>query len=150
MTRLILAFALLSPYSPAWAQIAIDNPWTRATPPGARVAAGYMVIRNASGQPDRLVSAVSGAAARIEMHVHEMRDGVARMREVKGYEIPAKGGFELKPGGAHLMLVDVRRAFRQGDKVPATLEFARAGKVKVEFDVLGIGATGYPAGGHRH
>ncbi len=136
----ILPFFLLLLAAPAWAQIQIENPWTRATPPGAKIGAGYMVIRNKSATPDRLVSVTSPAAARVETHIH-IRDGeVMRMREVKGYEVPPNGSFELKPGGAHLMFVDIRRAFREGEKIPATLRFERAGDVKLEFQVGRPGA----------
>ena len=130
---------------PAMGQIEVDQAWTRATAPGTKVAAGYMIIRNRSAAPDRLVGIASPAAARVETHV-TLRDGdVARMREVKGYDVPANGSFELKPGGAHLMFVDIRQPFREGERVPATLRFEKAGEVRVEFHVGRI--TGH---GHRH
>jgi copper(I)-binding protein len=81
------------------AQIQIEKPWARATAPGAAVAGGYMLIRN-QGAADRLVAAASPAAARVELHVHVNEGGVMKMREVPGYDVPAKGSFELKPGGA--------------------------------------------------
>jgi copper(I)-binding protein len=69
-----------------------------------------------------------------------------RMREVKGYEVPANGSFELKPGGAHLMLVDVRRPFREGDRIPLTLRFEKAGEIKTELVV----SRSAPPSGHMH
>ncbi|MGQ0651012.1 MAG: copper chaperone PCu(A)C, partial [Betaproteobacteria bacterium] len=87
----------------ALAQVEVERAWSRATPGAARVAVGYMVLRNQAAAPDRLVSASSPAAERVETHVHVKEGDVFRMREVKGYDIPAKGSFELKPGGAHLM-----------------------------------------------
>jgi copper(I)-binding protein len=133
----------------AFAQVQIDNPWSRATPPGTKIAAGYMTIRNKSGKPDRLVGAVSPVAARLETHVH-MKDGdVVRMREVKGYDIPANGSFELKPGGAHLMFMDIKRPFKQGEKIPVTLRFEHAGEVKTQFLVSGLGET-QPPQEHKH
>jgi copper(I)-binding protein len=65
-----------------------------------------------------------------------------RMRQVKGYEVPAKGSFELKPGGAHLMLVDIRKPFKEGDKILVTLRFEKAGEVKTEFIVNRSGPPG--------
>ena len=65
-----------------------------------------------------------------------------RMREVKGYDIPAKGSFELKPGGSHLMLVDLKRPLKEGDKVPVVLRFEKSGEVKVDFEVRPLGARG--------
>ena len=92
---------------PAWAQVRCEQPWTRATPPGAKVGAGFMLLRNA-GAADRVVGASSPAGGRVEMHV-TMREGdVMKMREVKAFEVPAGGSFELKPGGAHLMLMDLK------------------------------------------
>jgi copper(I)-binding protein len=126
---------------PVFGQVEIDKPWVRATPPGAKIAAGYMTIRNKSGTQDRLVGASSPAAGRVETHVN-IKDGeILRMREVKGYDIPAKGTFELKPGGAHLMLVDIKQPFKEGDKVPVTLRFERAGEVKVDFRVEPLAAA---------
>jgi copper(I)-binding protein len=137
-----LLLALLFPISlPALAQIEIENPWSRATAPGAKIAAGYMTIRNGSAAPDRLVGASSPLAAKVETHV-TIKDGdIMRMREVKGYEIPAKGSFELKPGGAHLMLVDIEQPLKEGDKVPVTLRFEHAGEVKVDFHVRPLAAA---------
>ena len=118
-----------------WAQVQIENAWIRPTAPGAKVAAGYMTIRNASGSPDRLVSASSPAAERIETHVTMQEGDIMRMREVKGYEIPAKGVFELKPAGAHLMFVSIKAPLAEGQKVPVTLRFEKAGEVKAQFSV---------------
>jgi periplasmic copper chaperone A len=130
-----LASLLVLLAAPAWAQVQIEQPWSRATPPGATIAAGYMVLRNPAGKPDRLVSVSSPAAARVETHVH-IRDGeVVRMREVKGYAIPAHGRLELKPGGAHLMFVDIQQPFKDGQKIPAKLRFERSGEVDVQFEV---------------
>lgn len=132
--------------APALAQVEIENAWARATPPGASIAAGYVVIRNKGATPERLVAASSPAAARVETHI-TIRDGsISRMREVKGYDIPAGGSLELKPGGAHLMFVDIKAPFKQGSKVPATLEFQHAGKVHAQFEVQGMGAMA--PGGH--
>jgi hypothetical protein len=131
---LLLASLLFVSFE-ALAQVEIDKAWSRATAPGAKVAAGYMVIRNKAASADRLIGASSPAAARMETHV-TMRDGdIMRMREVKGYDIPAGGSFELKPGGAHLMFVDIKQPFKEGERIRATLRFEKAGEVHVEFHV---------------
>lgn len=116
----------------AAAQVSVENPWTRPTPPSAKLGAGYLTVVNA-GAADRLVGASSPAAARVEMHV-TLRDGeIMRMREVKAFDLPAKGRLELKPAGAHLMFIDLKRPFKAGDKVPVTLKFDKAGEVKVDL-----------------
>lgn len=142
--------SLLLAASPALAQIRIENAWSRATPPGAKIAAGYMTIRNLSSTPDKLVSVSSPAAQRVETHVTTTEGGISRMREVKGYAIPAKGAFELKPGGAHLMLINVKAPLKEGDKVPLVLKFQRAGTKKIELQVRALGAMGDMRGMDGH
>jgi copper(I)-binding protein len=71
------------------------------------------------------------------------------MREVRGYDVPAEGSFELKPGGAHLMFVDIKRPFKEGDKLPVKLKFEKAGEVIAEFQVGGMGASAAPMQ-HKH
>jgi periplasmic copper chaperone A len=135
--------ALLSLVSTSvFSQVEISDAWSRATPPGAKVAAGYLTIRNRAASPDRLVSATSIAAARVETHSVEKQGEVMRMREVKGYEVPAKGSFELKPAGSHLMLVDIKRPLKAGERIPLVLRFQNAGEVRAELEVKALGATG--------
>jgi copper(I)-binding protein len=133
----------------AFAQMQIEKPWTRATAPGAKVGGGYMLIRNQGATADKLVSASSPAAGKVELHVHVNDGGVMKMREVPGYDVPAKGSFELKPGGAHLMFMNLKAPFKEGDKVPVTLKFEKAGEVKAEFQVGGLGGASAPAQ-HKH
>jgi copper(I)-binding protein len=108
-----------------------------------------MTIRNPGAAGDRLLSASSPAAAKVELHVHVNDNGVMRMREVKGYDVPAKGAFELKPGGAHLMFMDLKRPLKEGEKVPVKLKFAKAGEVSAEFEVGGMGSAAAPMQ-HKH
>jgi copper(I)-binding protein len=131
----------------AWAQVDIQDPWARATAPGAKVAAGYMVIRNKGASPDRLVSASTPSAARMETHVTQRDGEIMRMREVKGYDIPAGGSFELRPGGAHLMFVDIKQPFKDGERVSVTLRFEKAGEKTVEFAVRRAAPMSH---GHGH
>jgi hypothetical protein len=147
--RIALLCLILFAAFPVQAQLQIEKPWARATAPGARVAGGYMVIRNAGAAGDRLVSATSPASAKVELHVHVNDNGVMKMREVPGYEVPARGAFELKPGGAHLMFVDIKQPFREGDKVPVRLKFEKAGELSAEFHVGRLGGSAPPAA-HQH
>jgi periplasmic copper chaperone A len=140
----LIAFVFVA--LPAWAQVSVEQPWTRATPPGAKVGAGFMRLRNA-GAADRVVGASSPVAGRVEMHVTRREGDVMKMREVKSFEVPAGGSFELKPGGAHLMLVDLRRPLTKGEKVPLTLKLGKGGELKLELSVEEMGAR-QPA--HRH
>ena len=135
---------------PAQAQLHIEKPWVRATAPGAQVAGGYLVIRNQGAAADRLVSASSPAAAKVELHVHINDNGVMKMRQAAGYDVPAKGNFELKPGGAHLMFVDIKRTFKEGEKLPVTLKFEKAGELSAEFHVGRLGESAAPAAHQKH
>lgn len=130
---------LLLAASPAWAQVTVERPWSRATPPGAKVGAGFMTLKNA-GSAERVVGASSPVAGRVEMHVTVREGDVMKMREVQGFEVPAGGAFELKPGGAHLMLMDLKRPLKKGEKVPLTLKLEKGGELKLELLVEEIGA----------
>lgn len=127
---------------PACAQskgdLQIEKPWARATVPGAAVGGGYLVIRNKASAADRLISATSPASARVEIHEMSMEKDVMRMREVKSIAVPAKGAVELKPGGYHLMLIELKAPLKQGDKVPVTLRFEKAGEVRAELEVESV------------
>jgi copper(I)-binding protein len=130
-----IALALMLFAGSAWSQVEISDPWMRATAPGQKTAAGYMTIRNKSKQPERLVGGASEAAAKVQTHV-SMKDGdIIRMREVEGYDIPANGSYELKPNGSHLMLVDIKRPLKEGERIPVVLKFEKSGEVKVDFEV---------------
>jgi copper(I)-binding protein len=139
-----LTVILLFAAAPAWAQVSIDKPWARATAPGAQVAGGYMVVHNKGSAPDRLVGASSPLAERVELHVTVRKGDIESMRQVKEVRIPANGSYELKPGGGHLMFVNIRRPFKEGEKVPATLKFQKAGEVAVELHVAGLGSQKAP------
>jgi copper(I)-binding protein len=132
---------------PAWAQVSAEHPWTRATPPGAKTGAGFMQLKNA-GAADRVVGASSPVAGRVEMHVTVREGDVMKMREVKGFDIPANGSFELKPGGAHLMLMGLKRPIRKGEKVPLTLRLEKGGELKLELTAEEAGARSPSHKGH--
>ncbi|MGX9119746.1 copper chaperone PCu(A)C [Mesorhizobium sp. BHbsci] len=121
----------------------IGHPWSRATPPGAKVAGGYFTVTNTGSSPDRLLSISSEISAKAELHEMDVSDGVMAMRPVTGgLEVPAGGKVALAPGSYHLMFVGLKRQPKQGETFPATLIFEKAGTVTVDFAVEGIGETG--------
>jgi len=129
--------------------ITIDQPWSRATPKGAAVAAGYLVIHNHGAAPDRLVGGSADFAGAVAVHEMTMDNGIMRMREMKsGLEIPANGEVALAPKGYHLMFTDLKRPLQKGERVKATLVFEHAGSIPVEFQVGGVGAAG-PGGASK-
>jgi len=124
----------------AQGDIQVRHPWSRATAPGAKVGAGYMEIRNNGTQRDRLLSVSTAVAKRVELHLTEREGEVMKMRQVKVIDIPARERFTLRPGGAHLMLVDIVQPLRKGERFAMTLRFERAGEVEVQFEVQEMGS----------
>ena len=123
--------------------LVISQAWSRATPAGAKTGGGYLAIENKGGAADRLVGASGDVAGKIEIHEMTMNDGVMKMRPLdKGLAIEPGKTVKLAPGGYHLMMMDLKSPLKQGDKVPVTLEFEKAGKVQVTLDVQGVGAQG--------
>lgn len=111
--------------------IEIDNPWSRATPKGAKVAAGYLVIKNNGSDPDRLVGGTSPAAGKVEVHEMSMDNGVMKMRPVSGgLEIKPGETVEFKPGSFHLMILDLKQQIENGKPFKASLNFEKAGPVE--------------------
>jgi hypothetical protein len=131
--------------------LAIEGAWTRATPGGAKVGAGYLTIRNSGSAADALVSVETAAAGRGEIHDMTMTDGVMRMRRLaEGVEIPAGGTIELKPGGMHLMLLDLKQPLVEGGRVTIKLTFKSGAVGEVELPVRALGASSGSSGGHSH
>jgi copper(I)-binding protein len=130
--------------------IHITQPWARATPKGASSGAGYLTVTNTGTVPDRVTCLSSDAAAACQIHSVTVEDGVMKMRPVEGgLEIGAGETVTLKPSSFHMMLGDLKHPLQQGDTVEATLQFEKAGAVKIELPVIAIGAPapGVTAGG---
>src|SRR6266849_4536279 len=154
ITRAIACATVLSCFlvAPARAEevkagdLVITQAWSRATPGGAKIAGGYLTIENKGAAPDRLIGGAGDVAGKIEVHEMSMNDGVMTMRPLdKGLTIEPGKTVKLAPGGYHLMMLDLKSPLKQGDKLPITLEFEKAGKVKLSLDVQGVCAQG-PAG----
>jgi copper(I)-binding protein len=116
--------------------LVVTEPWSRPTPGGARLTAGYLRIVNTGTEPDRLIGGSARIADQLELHGSEIDDGISRMRPLReGIEIPAGATIELRPGGKHLMFAHLRNAVAQGERFEATLVFEKAGPLVVEFSV---------------
>ncbi|GJD47394.1 hypothetical protein OPKNFCMD_0100 [Methylobacterium crusticola] len=161
--RIVAAAAQAAPAAAAAAQgaaaqapvragdLTIEAPWMRATPGGAKVAGGYVRVTNTGREPDRLVAAAIPLAGRGEVHQMSMDNGVMRMAPVEaGLVIKPGETVALKPGGYHLMFMDLKGPVRAGESVDGTLTFARAGTVAVRFQVGAVGAAAPDAAGEPH
>ncbi len=123
--------------------LTLTDLWTRATPPKAPTAAGYLTITNKGSEPDHLIAASTPDAAKGEIHIMEVKNGVMTMHPVEGgVEIPASGSVTLAPGGYHLMFITLKNSLKEGGKLPVTLTFAKAGTVETFLHIMAIGAQG--------
>lgn len=139
---LALAATACAPTSDPHAEgVVIEGAWMRATAPKAPVAAGYLAVRNNGDSDDRLLSVVSPAAREVQIHEVRHEGGVARMRPLpEGLPVAAGAIIKMQPGGLHLMFIGPAGPLAEGTRVPATLQFERAGAVQIEFQVRGMGA----------
>ncbi len=132
-----LAVTALSTAAVADSIISVEDGYARSSGMNAKAGAAFMVIRNTGDTGDRLVSAQSDVAARVELHTHKIdENGVAKMMQVEeGFTIPAGEAHMLQRGGDHVMFMGIKKPFEQGAKIPVTLVFEHAGEVRVEIPV---------------
>ena len=107
----------------------VSETWIKTTIPGSAVSAAYMQIKSAT--PCKLIKATSSAAGIVEIHDMKMNDGVMEMKALDAIDVPANKAVELKPGGMHVMLMNVKKPINKGDKIPMTLTFEGANKKTV-------------------
>lgn len=135
----------------AQAQVAVDGAWVRTTVPAQKATGAFMRLQAA--QDSKLVSASSSAARAVEVHEMSMQHDVMKMRQVPFIALPAGKAVELKPGGYHLMLLDLNKQVKDGDTVPLTLVFeGKNGKrhtVEIQAPARAPGATA-PHDMHQH
>jgi copper(I)-binding protein len=129
--------------------IKIENAYTRSTVPGQQVAGGFMKIENKGGV-DQLISASSPVAGEVQLHEMAMDGNVMKMRQVKDIAVPAGATVELKPGGLHLMFMNIKAPLAAGETVPVKLKFAKAGEVEVKMPVNAMGVGAGHGGGMKH
>ena len=122
------------------AGIVVTQAWSRATPGGAKVAGGYLIIENKGQMTDRLLSGSTEAAKKVDIHEMAVIDGVMTMRPVEGLAIGAGQTMRFVPGGLHLMLVGLTVPLKQGDLIQLSLKFEKAGEIMVPLEVRAMGA----------
>ena len=120
--------------------VSVSDAYTRATVPGQKVAGGFLKIQNKGNTPDQLISASSPSAGEVQLHEMAMEGNVMKMRQVKDIAVPANGSVELKPGGYHLMFLDLKGPFVAGETVPVKLKFSKSGEVEVKLPINAVGA----------
>jgi len=149
----ITSAALLTAHA-ANAQVTVKDAWVRATVPQQKATGAFMQI--SAAKDTKLVSASSPVTPVVEVHEMAMQDNVMRMRQIPALDLPAGKTVELKPGGYHVMLLDLKQQVKEGDTVPLTLVFegkdGQRESVEVKAPVRALNASAQPAGhgGHKH
>jgi copper(I)-binding protein len=133
MIRLFTALllTLFTALAAAADSIVVENAWIREAPPGARMLAGYMVVKNLTDTDARLVSVDSPAFAHVMMHKSETVDGMARMIHQDSLLVPAHDALALQPGSFHLMMPAPEKRLTEGDTVKLMLRFADERRLEV-------------------
>ena len=158
MLRFIAALAIFSTtavfaHDYTAGSIKIDHPWSRATVAGIPNGAAYFVLENKGDTDDRLLSAASPVADKVELHTHLKEGEIVRMRQVDDVNLPAGETVAFEPGGLHVMLMGLKEPLEQDKSFPLTLEFDQAGSVTVvvSIDLMGGSKSGDDAAhGHHH
>lgn len=146
----LCALAGLNPAALAQdAALSVQDAWVRATVPNQHATGVFMRLTSAA--PGRLVAVESQAAKHVEVHEMAMQDNVMKMRQVPGIDLPAGLAVELKPGGYHVMLIDLARQIAPGDRVPLTLIVEDAARQQRRVPVTAVARplnAAAPAAGH--
>ena len=122
-------------------KLVIHHPWIRQPIGAADVASAYTTIDNTGTSNDVLIKITIANVPTVQIHEMMMQGDVMKMTEMaKGLMIPAGKSVELKPKSSHIMMMGLKSAFMVGEEVRGTFEFAKAGKVDVDFEVVEPGA----------
>ncbi|MEZ5837006.1 MAG: copper chaperone PCu(A)C [Geminicoccaceae bacterium] len=132
--------------------LAISAPWSRQTAKSARNGAAFMAITNNGSEPDRLVSASSDVAGRVELHTHAMDNGVMKMRQIEAIDVPAGETVMLQPGSLHIMLIDLHQPLTEGENFEIEMTFEKAGNVETSVPVMSVRymPDSHTGGGMKH
>jgi len=143
-TALTLAILASSPAFAAGSaadNVSANDPYVRLVPPGQNVTGAFVVFKNADDKDHKVVKADNPASKATELHTHVNEGGMMKMRPVKDIEIKSKGEAALKPGGLHIMLIDLKQTLKEGDNVPITVTFEDGSSKKFDAPVRKIQAA---------
>ncbi len=136
---LILLFSLIF-YGPSLAKpdIQIQNPWIREVPPVSKMSALFMRIVNKGDTEDVLLGVKTNASKFAEIHMMEMEGQMMKMRKLDFLKLPPKAIVELRPGGIHIMLIELIKPLKEGQKVKVELDFKKSGKIIIQAPVKAL------------
>jgi len=141
---LLVALLALSTASAADPGIKVEKAWARATPASATTAVVYLTVANSGAAADRLTEVSTPVAASADMHLMAMEGNVMQMRDVDAVDVKPGDRISFKPGGLHIMLMNLKRPLQKGERFALSLVFEKAGRIDVDVLVLPIGASAYP------
>lgn len=134
MEKIVLAFLTsLILATPVWAQVAASEPWVRGTVAQQKATGAFMKLTAQTGS--RLMQASSPVAGMVEIHEMAIDNNVMKMRQIPGLELPAGKTVKLKPGGYHVLLMDLKQQMKDGESVPIALIFGDAGKKRESVEI---------------
>jgi copper(I)-binding protein len=142
LLAVLLAIGAIAGAAAQSTTVEVQHPWARATPAGAKTAALYMTLVNHGPADDRLLSVTTPVAGKAEVHSTTTENGVTRMRPAGALTVAPGIPTELKPGGYHVMLMDLKAPLVAGQSVSLTLTFEKAGQVNATAAVEKAGASG--------
>lgn len=129
-----------------WADnVKVENAWVRATAPGQKVAGGFLDMTADADM--KLVGGSSPASDTLELHMMRMDGGVMEMRQIREIDLPKGKTVNLKPGGLHIMFINLKQQIKEGDKVPVTLTVRNAAGKEQQLQVDAMALRG---GGMAH
>ncbi|TXT30030.1 MAG: hypothetical protein FD131_2040 [Rhodocyclaceae bacterium] len=131
--------------------VSVQDPYVRLAPPNAPATGAFMVIKNNGDKDVKVLKADNPVSKVTELHTHLNEGGVMKMRPVPSIEVKAKGEAVLKPGGLHVMMIDIKTPMKEGDVVPITLSFDDGSTKQVDAKVVRPMAAPMPAAmEHKH
>ena len=149
MKRILIAGLILAAAGSAWAQVTVSSSWARSTVPGQMGTGAFMTIVAKDG--GKLVGAASPVAGVVELHEMAMDNNVMKMRAIPGLDLPAGREVQLKPGGYHVMLLDLKRTLKAGEKVQIELRLeTRDGKRVTQPVEVEVRSSPPGADAHKH
>jgi copper(I)-binding protein len=126
--------------TPSQNTIVVEHPWARATPGGAKTGALYVTLINNGSTGDRLMSATTPVADKVQFHGVSEDNGVSRMREMRTVEVAPGARVFFNPGSMHIMVVGLKHPLKEGQSFPLTLTFEKAGNADVSVPIAEVGA----------
>ncbi|ODU61342.1 MAG: hypothetical protein ABT02_01195 [Comamonadaceae bacterium SCN 68-20] len=152
LTRTLTLAAAMAAAGAAQAQVTVKDAWVRATVAQQKATGAFMRLESA--QDTKLVGASSPLTATVEVHEMLMQDNVMKMREVPAVEVPAGKPVDLKPGGYHIMLLNLQQQVKAGDNIPLALVFedkdGQRTTVNVQAPARALNSAAAPRDAHGH